>query len=79
MLPDLFGQDVAKSAWLRISFSKDARGLGLDILETATHRAADYARQRFVSDRPIGKNQPIQHPMAESWCELDAANLVMLH
>ena len=26
--------------------------------------------------RPIGKNQAIQHPLAESWMQLEAANLL---
>ena len=29
-------------------------------------------------DRPIGKNQGVQHPLAERWMELEAANLMML-
>ena len=29
--------------------------------------------------RPIGQNQAIQHPLAESWMELEAANLMIYH
>ena len=29
-------------------------------------------------DRPIGKNQAIQHPLAECWMELEAADLMTL-
>ena len=29
-------------------------------------------------DRPIGQNQAIQHPLAKSWMELEAANLMVL-
>ena len=28
-------------------------------------------------DRPIGKNQSIQHPLAENWIELEAAELLV--
>ena len=42
----------------------------------ALHRASEYARERVVFDRPIGKNQGIQHPLAQSWAELEAANLM---
>ncbi len=47
-------------------------GLGQVALEKATA----YAKDRVVFDRPIGKNQGIQHPLAESWIELEAANLM---
>ena len=39
-------------------------------------RATTYARERVVFDRPIGKNQGIQFPIAESWIEVEAANLM---
>ncbi len=42
-------------------------------------RAADYARERVVFGRPIGQNQSIQHPLAECWSELYAAELMTLH
>ena len=44
----------------------------------ALSRAAKYANERVVFDRPIGKNQGIQHPLAQRWIELEAANLLML-
>ncbi len=40
-------------------------------------RATDYARQRVVFDRPIGMNQAIQHPLADCWMRLQAAELMM--
>jgi acyl-CoA dehydrogenase len=43
----------------------------------ALDRAVQYAKERVVFDRPIGKNQGIQHPLAECWAELEAANLMM--
>jgi len=39
-------------------------------------RARDYARERVVFDRPIGQNQGVQFPIAESWIEVEAANLM---
>ena len=44
----------------------------------AVWRAANYAKQRVVFGRPIGQNQSIQHPLAESWSELYAAELMTL-
>ena len=43
---------------------------------TAMLRAAAYAKERIVFDRPIGKNQAIQHPLAACWMALEAANLM---
>jgi len=58
----------------RILLAAEAIGLG----RVALKRAAKYANERIVFDRPIGMNQGIQHPLAERWMELEAANLVML-
>ncbi|MEJ7137539.1 acyl-CoA dehydrogenase family protein [Amphibiibacter pelophylacis] len=35
-----------------------------------------YARDRVVFGRPIGQNQGVQFPLADSWIELQAANLM---
>lgn len=43
---------------------------------TALRRAAGYAAERIVFDRPIGQNQGIQHPLAERWVDLEAAELL---
>ena len=56
----------------RILVAAEAIGLG----KVALKRAATYARERIVFDRPIGKNQAIQHPLAERWMELEAAELM---
>ena len=58
----------------RILIAAEAIGLG----RVALKRAANYANERIVFDRPIGMNQGIQHPLAERWMELEAANLMML-
>jgi len=39
-------------------------------------RATRYANERVVFDRPIGKNQGVQFPIAESYIEVEAANLM---
>jgi len=39
-------------------------------------RGASYAKERIVFDRPIGQNQGVQFPIAESYIETEAANLM---
>jgi len=39
-------------------------------------RATRYAKERVVFDRAIGKNQGVQFPIAESYIEVEAANLM---
>src|SRR6187399_336768 len=51
-----------------------AEGIGLG--RAALRKAASYAKERIVFDRPIGQNQAIQHPLAASWAALEAANLM---
>ena len=57
----------------RILIAAEAVGLG----KAALARAAQYANERIVFERPIGQNQGIQHPLARSWIELEAANLMV--
>ena len=57
----------------RILLAAEAVGLG----QAALERASKYARERVVFDRPIGKNQAIQHPLAANWMELEAAELMV--
>ena len=57
----------------RILIAAEAIGLG----RAALARGAQYARERVVFDRPIGQNQGIQHPLAKSWMELEAAHLMV--
>jgi acyl-CoA dehydrogenase len=58
----------------RILIAAEAVGLG----RAALARASRYAKERVVFDRPIGRNQAIQHPLAARWMELEAANLMLL-
>jgi acyl-CoA dehydrogenase len=39
-------------------------------------RAVKYANERVVFDRPIGRNQGVQFPIAESFIEVEAASLM---
>ena len=39
-------------------------------------RATKYANERIVFDRPIGKNQGVQFPIADAYIEIEAANLM---
>ena len=56
----------------RVLIAAEAVGLG----RAAIARAARYARERVVFDRPIGQNQGIAHPLAKCWAQLEAANLM---
>jgi acyl-CoA dehydrogenase len=56
----------------RVMVAAEAIGLG----RAALKKAVRYANERVVFDRPIGQNQGIQHPLAKSWAELEAANLM---
>lgn len=57
----------------RILVGAEAVGVG----RRALGKAAQYAQDRVVFGRPIGKNQSVQHPLAESWMELAAADLMV--
>ncbi|HUA32965.1 MAG TPA: acyl-CoA dehydrogenase family protein [Candidatus Binataceae bacterium] len=58
----------------RILVAAEAIGIG----RAALARAVRYANERVVFDRPIGKNQAIAHPLADSYSKLEAAELMML-
>jgi len=57
----------------RILIAAELVGLG----RCAVKRAAKYANERVVFDRPIGQNQAIQHPLAANWMALEAAGLMV--
>jgi acyl-CoA dehydrogenase len=58
----------------RILIGMEAVGIGQD----AIARAARYAGERVVFDRPIGQNQGIQHPLAERWIYLESAQALCM-
>jgi len=57
----------------RVLVAAEAVGIG----RAALARATRYAQERVVFGRPIGQNQAIQHPLAISWAELEAAHLMV--
>jgi alkylation response protein AidB-like acyl-CoA dehydrogenase len=57
----------------RILIGAEALGLGF----AALRRASLYAKDRQVFGRPIGQNQGIQHPLADSWMKLEAARMMI--
>ncbi len=56
----------------RIMVAAEAVGIGRRAIDVATR----YAKERMVFDRPIGQNQAIAHPLADSLSELEAADLL---
>jgi acyl-CoA dehydrogenase len=58
----------------RVLIAAEAVGLG----RLALNRAVAYAKERVVFNRPIGENQGIQHPLAQNWMELEAAQLMVM-
>lgn len=58
----------------RCLIAAEAIGVGRQALTIAS----TYAREREVFGRPIGRNQSIQHPLAQSHMELEAAWLMTL-
>ncbi|MEU2441848.1 acyl-CoA dehydrogenase family protein [Streptomyces sp. NPDC038707] len=59
----------------RIVVGMEGIGLGRAALELASK----YANERVVFNRPIGKNQAVAHPLADSWIRLEAAELVCMN
>lgn len=57
----------------RILIAAEALGTG----RAALRRASEYARSRRVFGRPIGQNQGIQFPLADSYAKLQAAELIV--
>ncbi|WP_185996687.1 acyl-CoA dehydrogenase family protein [Nocardioides campestrisoli] len=53
----------------RILIASEAVGIGI----AALRRAVDYASVREVFDRPIGANQALSHPLADSYAQVAAA------
>ncbi len=57
----------------RVLIAAEAVGIGY----AALRRAVNYAGERVVFDRPIGKNQAIAFPLAEARTRLEAAELMV--
>jgi len=58
----------------RILVAAEAYGIAKNALD----RAVKYANERIVFEQPIGKNQSIQHPLADGWAKIEAAKLMFL-
>ncbi|MBI3067340.1 MAG: acyl-CoA/acyl-ACP dehydrogenase, partial [Betaproteobacteria bacterium] len=56
----------------RILISAECIGDGYWFVE----KAVNYSKERIVFDRPIGKNQGIQFPVARAYVNVEAANLM---
>ncbi|KAK0628343.1 putative acyl-CoA dehydrogenase [Bombardia bombarda] len=59
----------------RCLLAGEALGLGY----AALARAAEYARDRVVFQRPIGMNQGVAHPLADAYMRLEAAKFATYH
>ncbi|EKG19950.1 Acyl-CoA oxidase/dehydrogenase type 1 [Macrophomina phaseolina MS6] len=59
----------------RCLLAGEALGLGYAALK----RAAEYAKERVVFQRPIGMNQAIAHPLADAYMKLEGAKLATYH
>ncbi|OAL43407.1 acyl-CoA dehydrogenase NM domain-like protein [Pyrenochaeta sp. DS3sAY3a] len=59
----------------RCLLAGEALGLGY----AALAKAAQYARERTVFNRPIGMNQGVSHPLADAYMRLEAAKLATYH
>jgi acyl-CoA dehydrogenase len=57
----------------RILIAAEALGIG----KAALRRAVNYANERVVFGRPIGKNQGVAFPLAQAKMRLDAAELMI--
>lgn len=57
----------------RILVASEALGIG----RVALKKAVEYSGQRVVFDRPIGMNQGVQFPLADSMMKLDSAELML--
>ncbi|ALJ21622.1 acyl-CoA dehydrogenase family protein [Microbacterium sp. No. 7] len=58
----------------RICVAMEGIGIGRAALELGV----EYAKNRVVFDRPIGQNQAVAHPLADSWIRLEAAELAAM-
>jgi acyl-CoA dehydrogenase len=77
---DLIGEEGKGFRYILDSMNPERFMVGaqsVGIGKAALTRASRYAKERVVFGRPIGMNQAIQHPLAESWCRLEAAAMMV--
>jgi acyl-CoA dehydrogenase len=77
---DRLGEEGKGFGYLLHSLNPERILVGIEAIaigQDALRRASAYARERVVFGRPIGMNQGIQHPLAERWMQLEAAQLMV--
>lgn len=57
----------------RLVGSAGAIGLG----RCAIEKSVEYTSEREVFDQPIGAHQAVQHPLADAWSKLEAADMLV--
>ena len=80
-LEDRIGEEGKGFRYLLHSLNPERALVGVEAVgigQNALRRATQYANDRVVFARPIGQNQGIQHPLAESWMKLEAAFLMAM-
>lgn len=78
---DLIGEEGKGFSYILHSLNPERVLVGIEAIaigQDALRRAAKYANERVVFDRPIGMNQGIQHPLAENWMSLEAAYTIAM-
>lgn len=78
---DLVGEEGKGFSYILHSLNPERVLVGIEAIaigQDALRRAAQYANERIVFDRPIGMNQGIQHPLAENWMSLEAAYTIAM-
>jgi acyl-CoA dehydrogenase len=77
---DRIGEEGKGFGYLLHSLNPERVLVGIEAIaigQDALRRASAYAKERRVFNRPIGMNQGIQHPLAERWVQLEAAQLMV--
>jgi acyl-CoA dehydrogenase len=77
---DRIGEEGKGFSYILHSLNPERVLVGIEAIaigQDALRRAAAYAKERIVFGRPIGMNQGIQHPLAERWMQLEAAQLMV--
>jgi acyl-CoA dehydrogenase len=76
---NLIGQEGQGFKYILDGLNAERVLIGAECLGDAywfINKARHYANDRVVFDRPIGKNQGVQFPIAEAYIETEAANLM---
>lgn len=77
---DRIGEEGKGFSYILHSLNPERILVGIEAIaigQDALRRASAYAKERVIFGRPIGMNQGIQHPLAERWMALEAAQLMV--